>query len=203
MEMKHSTVSNKVIKTNLARLLATENLSVEYGNHETASFNVKNRHLELPNWSHTSNDVHDLLVGHEVGHALYTPVYEEKLFTDIDDERPTLVHTYMNVIEDARIEREIKSKFPGLKRSFFHGYKQLFDDDLFKIKDREIADFNLVDRINLYFKIGNHVRVPFSDEEKPFIKRISETSTFDQVMDVVRDLYEYSKKKAEEQKKEI
>ena len=202
-QMKNNSLDNKVIKTNLARLLATENISVEYGDHETASFNVQNRHLELPNWSHTSNDVHDLLVGHEVGHALYTPVYEENIFTDIDSESPGLVHTFMNVIEDVRIERDIKSKFPGLKRSFFNGYKRLLEDDLFKIGGRDVSEFNLIDRINLYFKLGNHIQVPFSDEEKPFLNRIDRTNSFDDVMDIVRDLYQHCKKKAEEQQQEM
>jgi len=195
--------TNKVIKTNLARLLATENISVEYGDYPTASFQPKRRHLELPNWSHTSNNVHDLLVGHEVGHAVFTPVYEDKLFTDIDEQRPGLVHMYMNVIEDARIERDIKSKFPGLKRSFFHGYKTLFEEDRFKIGDRKPENFNLIDRINLFFKLGNHIRIPFSEEEKPFVKRAENTKSFDEVMDIVRDLYEYSKKKAEEKQQEM
>ena len=195
--------NNKVIKTNLARLLATENISVEYGDYPTASFHPKRRHLELPNWSHTSNNVHDLLVGHEVGHAVFTPIYENKLFTDIDEQRPGLVHMYMNVVEDARIEREIKSKFPGLKRSFFRGYKTLFEEDRFKIGDRQPEDFNFLDRINLFFKLGNHIQIPFSEEEKPFVDRIENTKSFDEVMDIVRDLYEYSKKKAEEKQQEM
>ena len=195
--------NNKVIKTNLARLLATENISVEYGDYPTASFHPKRRHLELPNWSHTSNNVHDLLVGHEVGHAVFTPIYENKLFTDIDEQRPGLVHMYMNVVEDARIEREIKSKFPGLKRSFFRGYKTLFEEDRFKIGDRQPDDFNLLDRINLFFKVGNHIQIPFSEEEKPFVDRIENTKSFDEVMNIVRDLYEYSKKKAEEKQQEM
>ena len=203
MKMVDKNSNNKVIKTNLARLLATENISVEYGDYPTASFHPKRRHLELPNWSHTSNNVHDLLVGHEVGHAVFTPIYENKLFTDIDEQRPGLVHMYMNVVEDARIEREIKSKFPGLKRSFFRGYKTLFEEDRFKIGDRQPDDFNLLDRINLFFKVGNHIQIPFSEEEKPFVDRIENTKSFDEVMDIVRDLYEYSKKKAEEKQQEM
>ena len=203
MKMVDKNSNNKVIKTNLARLLATENISVEYGDYPTASFHPKRRHLELPNWSHTSNNVHDLLVGHEVGHAVFTPIYENKLFTDIDEQRPGLVHMYMNVVEDARIEREIKSKFPGLKRSFFRGYKTLFEEDRFKIGDRQPDDFNLLDRINLFFKVGNHIQIPFSEEEKPFVDRIENTKSFDEVMNIVRDLYEYSKKKAEEKQQEM
>ena len=58
----------------LAKLLAKENLSVQHGNYSTASFDVENRVLRLPLWKDKGKDVYDLLVGNEVGHALYTPV---------------------------------------------------------------------------------------------------------------------------------
>ena len=61
------------IKETLAKLLATENLIVEHRKVSTASFDVENRVLTLPMWERASNLVYDLLVGHEVGHALYTP----------------------------------------------------------------------------------------------------------------------------------
>ena len=62
---------NQGVKTNLAKLLATENLVVEHKSVETASFDVKNRVLTLPVWN-VSDVVYDMLVGHEVGHALHS-----------------------------------------------------------------------------------------------------------------------------------
>ena len=62
----------KEVKGTLAKLLATENLTVEHRRVSTASFDVNNRVLVLPVWE-ASETVYDLLVGHEVGHALYTP----------------------------------------------------------------------------------------------------------------------------------
>ena len=61
------------IKGNLAKLLATENLVVESKKVPTASFDVDSRVLVLPLWDKASNVVYDMLVGHEVGHALFTP----------------------------------------------------------------------------------------------------------------------------------
>ena len=60
------------IKSQLAKLLATEDLVVEHKKVETAEFNVHTRVLTLPLWDRASNNVYDMLVGHEVGHALYT-----------------------------------------------------------------------------------------------------------------------------------
>ena len=59
------------IKSQLAKLLATEDLVVEHKQVETASFNVETRVLILPLWEKASNSVYDMLVGHEVGHALF------------------------------------------------------------------------------------------------------------------------------------
>ena len=60
------------VKENLARCLATENLIVEHRDVETAQFNVETRVLTLPVWR-TNHMIQDLLIAHEVGHALYTP----------------------------------------------------------------------------------------------------------------------------------
>ena len=61
---------NYEIKSQLAKLLATEDIIVENKNVETAQFDVHNRVLTLPRWSFASNVVYDLLVGHEVGLSL-------------------------------------------------------------------------------------------------------------------------------------
>ena len=58
----------------LAKLLATENLTVQHsGSAQTASFNVKDRILTLPVFQEASQEVMTMLAAHEVGHALQTP----------------------------------------------------------------------------------------------------------------------------------
>ena len=103
------------IKSQLAKLLATEDLVVEHRQIETAQFNVHTRVLTLPVWD-TSNTVYDMLVGHEVGHALFTP--DEDWFLEHD-----IPPQFVNVVEDARIEKMMKRKYPGLAKTFFGGYK--------------------------------------------------------------------------------
>ena len=63
---------NHEIKSQLAKLLATEDLVVENKEVDTASFNVHTRVLTLPQWEKASSLVYDLLVGHEVGPVSYT-----------------------------------------------------------------------------------------------------------------------------------
>jgi len=132
------------IKGRLAKLLATENLVVEHKNCETAQFNVETRVLTLPIWKISSNDVYDALVAHEVGHALYTPMQEWFL----EPEYQSVPHSFVNIIEDVRIEKLMKRRYEGLAKTFYRGYGQLHEDNFFEI-NKPIEDFSFPDRINL------------------------------------------------------
>ena len=177
---------NQEIKGNLARLLATENLIVEHRKVSTASFDVDRRILTLPNWDRASSIVYDMLVGHEVGHALFTPNEDWKNMFDCPKD-------FVNVIEDARIEKLMKRKYPGLRKSFVGGYKELNDEDFFGIADQELSNLSLIDRINLHFKIGSNAMIPFSVEEQLFVARTDIAETFKEVCQIAVDVYEFSK----------
>ena len=61
-------------KDNLARLMAGENLTVVHRRTPTAYFDLKNRLLCCPIFKEDiSAELYDLFMGHEVGHALWTP----------------------------------------------------------------------------------------------------------------------------------
>ena len=179
------------IKSQLAKLLATEDLIVEHKKVQTACFNVHTRVLTLPMWDKASNTVYDLLVGHEVGHALFTP--DENWLQKV-----AVPPQFVNVVEDARIEKLMKRKYMGLAKSFFKGYKELNDEDFFSINDSDISDFNLADRANLYFKVGNFVDLSFDSEETVLIQKIADVETFDEVLKVAEELYLFCKKEKEE-----
>ena len=173
---------NQEVKGTLARLLATENLTVEHRKVSTAYFDVDKRLLVLPIWKTASNTVYDLLVGHEVGHALYTP----------NDPFGDAPKAFVNVIEDARIERLMKETYPGLRKSFFEGYTELWNDDFFGVKHEELENLPLIDRINLYFK-GN-AAMPFTEDEKHWVEKVANTKTFQDVVDLANDMYGYAEK---------
>ena len=176
---------NYEIKSQLARLLATEDLLVENRNVATAQFNIETRVLTLPMWKRASESVYDMLVGHEVGHALFTP--NEWNWED------RIPRQFVNVVEDARIEKLMKRRYPGLSKSFYKGYKELVETDFFCLEETDINNMNLADRANLYYKIGNFVDVPFSDEEKTFIKMMSDIETFADTLLVAEEIYRYCK----------
>ena len=141
------------IKSQLAKLLATEDLIVEHKNVDTAQFNVHTRVLILPQWDRASNNVYDMLVGHEVGHALYTP--DRDWFREIQ-----IPPQFVNVVEDARIEKLMKRRYAGLAKSFYNGYNELHDRDFFQINDEDISTINLADRANIHSVSYTHLTLP-------------------------------------------
>ena len=185
---------NIEIKGNLARLLATENLIIEHKKVDTASFDVERRILTLPQWKLDSNYVYDMLVAHEVGHALHTPFRrwnEEPEYKDVPMD-------YVNVVEDARIEKLMKQRFAGLNKDFYKAYEELHASNFFEVEGEDIDSMRLIDKVNLYFKIGAYLCINFNDEENQLITEISQAETFDQVLDLSKKLYEMSKSDQQE-----
>ena len=186
---------NHEIKSQLAKLLATEDLVVEHKKVETACFNVHTRVLTLPMWEKASNIVYDLLVGHEVGHALYTP--------DEDwTEQVKVPPQFVNIVEDARIEKLMKRRYAGLAKTFFSGYKELAEQDFFQIEDEQVDKMNLADRANLYFKIGNFTDIFIeTGEETEIIDLIANSESFADVLIASEALYKYCKQTKREEVK--
>ena len=177
----------------LAKLLAGENITVTHNpSASTAYFDVENRVLVCPVWKDMSGDLYDLLMGHEVGHALWTPMqgWHDAV---CDDPRPNF-KTFLNVVEDARIERKVQSKYPGLRSSFVKAYKELNNKKFFgDLSNVDIGKFNLIDRVNIHFKMGSFIFVPFAKEEHSFIERMNVAETFDDVLSIANDIYNYVK----------
>ena len=174
----------------LAKLLANENLTVVQEPVRTASFDIKNRVLRIPQWKEMNDDLMDMLVGHEVGHALYTTT--EFWDNNIAEKYPH-IHGYFNVCEDVRIEKLMKRRYPGLRRSFNLGYKDLNQRDFFNVAKSNFKDMLLIDKINLYYKAGYACGVEFTLEEKEFVRRAEATETIQEVITLSIDIYNYSK----------
>lgn len=197
----------------LAKLLATENITVQQQpNVKTAMFDLRNRVLILPIWQGISRDLEDLLIVHETGHALDTPDGETykaavdklaaKLFPNekISDRLRSTVQGFVNVIEDARIDKRQKRRYPGSRKNYLIGYKELVDRDFFGTANRDLNSMNFIDRLNLYFKGGNiHYNIEFNSEEKVLLKKVENAETFAQVETLAEEIYLYCKKKLEEQ----
>lgn len=180
----------------LPKLLAKENVTIQHGNFKTAWFDIKNRVLGLPLWDDMHKDVYDLFVGHEVGHALETPF---EGWHDSPEKLKGCPRSYINVVEDARIERKIQARYPGLVGSFNRGYEQLLKREFFgDLTDVDWDKVKLIDKINLKTKLGTKLEVPFNSEEQVFLHRSLNTQSFDEVLDLVRDILAWTNENQEE-----
>ena len=186
-------MSNLEIKGALAKLLATENLIVQHdSNAETASFNTATRILTLPLLNIDDPHVYDMFIGHEVGHALWTPTdWAEQVDS-------TIPFDFVNVIEDVRIERMIQDKFPGLRSDFSKGYNTLNNRDFFAIADKDLKKLNFIDRINLHFKLGDLALIPFTNEELVYVRAVEDADSFDKVCLVSKMIADFVNAKAKQ-----
>lgn len=179
-------------KSQLAKLMATENLTIQHQKVPTAFFDVKNRVLVLPIWQNMTGPLYDLLAGHEVGHAQYTPAdgWHDAV---VDKSKGKNYKSFLNVVEDARIEKKIKRKYPGLNHSFSLGYRYLFDNDFFGIRNKDINKLPFIDRLNLYTKSQYTMDVQFSSNEQLLVKKVMAVETWNDVLRVTDEIYSYSK----------
>ena len=175
----------------LPKLLAKENITIQHGNYKTAWFDVKNRVLGLPMWKDMGKDVYDLLVGHEVSHALHTPF---EGWHDSPEKLEGAPRSYLNVVEDARIERFIKDIYPGLVGPMARGYRVLYDRKFFGDLDSLNWDeVKLIDKLNIKAKLAHLQEVPLNAEEEVFLDRMMKTQTFDEVVELAKDILKYTK----------
>ena len=172
-------------KNTIARLLAEEDIHVVNKAMDTAYFNIKKRELGLPIWKdEISKEEEELMVCHEIGHSLWTSMD----MIEKSAERK-LNHSFVNILEDARIEKFVKRKYPGSVNLFKKGYTALAARDFFGVANEGVKSCNLIDRINLYFKMLPGVE--FSDVEKVFVNRAEKLETEDEVLDLAEDLYKF------------
>jgi len=188
-------------KNQLAKLLASEDLSIRHAQVETGSFDMVNRILTFPMWEEMSDNLYTLLCGHEVAHALYSYEMEKGKRVNrsalyyaekIDPNNIIVAKGYWNVVVDARDERLVKGPYPGLKSVFAKGYEELTEKGFFSVHKDDIPSLPLIDRLNMYFKAGHLFLVPFSDEERELLRKVSETITMDDVVEVAKEIYQWS-----------
>jgi len=184
-------------KSQLAKLLATENITVQQNNVKTASFDVVNRILTLPIFKTESKDVTDMLVAHECAHALYTPSNGWKKHADDDELR-----AYINVLEDCRIDAKVQKKYPGVISNYLNGFEILNRQNFFGLKDKDYdKDLMLIDKINIFYKSSKKLLFNFSNSDKLWLKKVDALKTFNDVVKLAKLLLNWQKKEVKKLKK--
>ena len=187
---------NLDVKSNLAKLLATENITIQHNNVKTASFDVKNRVLTLPIFKEKSGDVYDMLIAHECAHALWTPYEEWEGITDKE------LRSYVNVIEDTRIDKLIQAKYPGVVNNYKNGFDILEKQNFFGINGRDInKDFMIIDKINLRSKSLNRLPFIFAPKDNEWLAKVDAVKTFDDVLTLAKEMLDWQKDQVEQMTK--
>lgn len=177
-------------KDQLAKLMATENITIVHKPIPTAYFDVKNRILACPTFKDDiSNELYDLFMGHEVGHALNTPY--EGLHNALTKNKT--LKGYLNVVEDVRIEKAIKNKFQGLRKSFYTAYNELMEKDFFGLNGRDLNTLSCIDKINLITKCGSRVQIALTEQEQTFLEMAEACTSWEDVEVCAEAIYNWSK----------
>ena len=166
--------------------MAEEDVTVSYQKASTASFNPNTREVVLPIWKDKSESVMDMMSLHEVGHALYTPLSLLE-----DGQKKNVKHSFLNVLEDVRIEKMIQDKYLGSVKVFKTAYTELLEKDFFNINGKDLSKLNLIDRINMHYK--NVPDVPFDNDELEWVDKANQTKTSDDVLNLAIELQEWMK----------
>lgn len=162
-------------------------------------FNLQTRSLVLPNWEFEDEDFTKMLVAHEVAHAIYTPAKEwMAAIRNIsqDSWEQGLFKNIVNIIEDCRIDRLIQERYVGLKYNYYHSSKYLMKADFFglKQKGKQPHELDFLDRINIYFKSRFYTDGPydcqFTADEMEYVRRIEKLMTFDDVLEISKELFD-------------
>lgn len=189
-------------KSVLAKIIAGEDLELVHdSNAQTAYINLEERKVCIPLWNNMTPSVYDLFLAHEVSHALHTPTegYHG------NGEYPAGFRSFLNVTEDSRIERLIVKKYPGLRAVFSRAYGSLYAEDFFRLGDKPVAERLFIDRLNLHTKLNSMhdlIKIEFNDIEQGFIDRLQTCDTFEEILEITKEIYEYCKEENEEKRKE-
>jgi hypothetical protein len=184
-------------KSLLAKLMATENIRVEHQKINTAKFDPQNRVMYLPIWEDMKGDLYDLLTGHECGHALYTPA-EGWHDAVTEQSKGKNYKSFLNVVEDARIEKKMQRKYPGLRKSFRQAYDGLMQRNFFGLDGRNVNTLPFIDKLNLFTKSQYSMSMNFTEYEETLVEKVKNLESWEDVIRVTDEIYAYSKQEQQE-----
>ena len=183
-------------KSILAKLIATENIQVQHNKVKTASFDTKHRVLTLPVFKNQKGDVYDMLIAHECAHALHTPTDG---WAKIEDDS---LRSYVNVLEDCRIDRIIQKQYPGVVKNYLNGFDILEKQNFFGTNGKDLnKELMLIDKINLFYKSSKRLPISFSSVDNGWLSKVDALQTFDDVVDLAKQLLNWQQKEVEKLKK--
>jgi hypothetical protein len=99
----------------------------------------------------------------------------------------------LNVVEDARIEKRQKRRYPGLRKSFVNGFNELMGKDFFGLRGRNVNTLPFIDRLNIHTKSSYSLPVEFNAKEQDFVDRVQACESFEEALKLTDEIWDYSK----------
>lgn len=179
----------------VANILAENDINVVIEHKQTASWCPETRTLSLPQYSEElPKAVTDTFLLHECAHVRKTTTKYfdniKRMMQEVGCNHGT-ASAYMNVLEDVRIERIIKTVYRQAAVIMRQGYEDLVNSSFFEPGDTD--DLCLIDRINLYYKFGHVIKVPFTPVQKDWRDKAHKTVTEEDVYQLALSVYNFDK----------
>lgn len=191
-DLSHIDTFLKVISNN-------NRLNITYSNEARVGYYTPAlNQVVLPYYITKDRDIYILMGSHEISHVLHTPLE----FLDNHDgtnsnKQPTVrgvkfnkvLMNCINIVEDIRIERLIRNKFPGFVAVYERGYAKLFHT-LFNMAEDSWDEMHLGDRINHKAKLGKLSKHQLTTYEEGIFRYLKDTKDFNDV--IIKSLYLYN-----------
>lgn len=165
----------------------------------TAFIDLESNLIVIPAWEHLDPETLLFLISHECSHAIFTPV-KDWVDNAKNHENPNLFKNIMNIVEDHRIDTLMNRKYPGTKKWYFKGIKNIENNGFFSKVD------SFMGKLNYQLKAGRlySVNIDFDNqEEEDLCKESRQCETFEDVLEISEKIFKYLKDNNLEDKQNI
>lgn len=171
-------------------------LTIQYSEGDDAYMNMQTETITLPNYITKDRDIYLMIGSHEISHSLHTP---REFYKHHDKKGLPIVggvklnknlSMCINIVEDIRIEKLIRNKFPGFVSTYQRAHEKLAKTNPnFRITEQIWDNLSIANKINIKAKVGSLLKYELTSYEYALYKYMASAVTFNDVL--VRSLYLY------------
>ena len=177
-------------------ITSNHKIDINYADVPTAYMNIETGNITLPKYVMNDRDIYITMGSHEVSHVLHTPrdFYDKHNKSQSGNimigsvELTPLFFFCINIVEDIRIEKIIRRKYPGFVEIYNRASKKILDG-LFEVTEEKWNKLTIADKINIKAKCTNHLQFELTPYEDGVLKYMKKADTFNDVL--VKSAYLY------------
>lgn len=177
-------------------ITSNHKIDITYADVPTAYMNIETGNITLPKYVMNDRDIYITMGSHEVSHVLHTPrdFYDKHNKSQSGNimigsvELTPLFFFCINIVEDIRIEKIIRRKYPGFVEIYNRASKKILDG-LFEVTEEKWNKLTIADKINIKAKCTNHLQFELTPYEDGVLKYMKKADTFNDVLVKAAYLY--------------